>query len=239
MGKIGNLKLNLYKNKADAAKCAADDIFEFLKNTKQNNQKTLFLVSGGSSFEVLIHLGVEPLSEDVTVSVLDERYDTSNENNNFSQLKKTDFFKKAKEAGVKFIDTSVKKNQTQDELRKYFENELKRWKKENANGKIIATVGVGKDGHTSGIMPYPEDEEEFNRLFEGENWVTAYDASEKNDYPKRVTTTNTFLRKINKIFVFAAGEEKKEVFKKIQEEGSLAEMPARILKELRGEIYLA
>jgi len=87
-------------------------------------------------------------------------------------------------------------------------------------------------------MDEKEREQKFSELFSGERYVVAYDASGKNEHAKRVTVTNTFLRKISKVYVFLAGAEKKEAFQKMKSEGSLKDAPARILKEIPGNIYL-
>ena len=80
-------------------------------------------------------------------------------------------------------------------------------------------------------------EKKFLELFEGDRWVISYDASGKNQYSERVTTTNTFLRRIDEAFVFVIGEEKKMALENMQKNGSVAEVPARILAEINAKVY--
>jgi 6-phosphogluconolactonase/glucosamine-6-phosphate isomerase/deaminase len=237
--KIGKLLVLRYKNKKDALISLAKDLESALSMGKDKNISLLLLLSGGSSFEALEFISKNVLGNNITIAVLDERYDPTNKNNNFSQLKKLSFFNKANSAGCHFIDTSVKKEQSQKELTEYFENSLREWKNDNPGGIIFATVGIGADGHSSGIMPhkYPQEENEFYKLFDSKKWVCAYDAKDKNKFSERVTTTNTFLRLINKVFIFISGKEKKKAFMKFKKDGIYVEVPARILKEINGAIY--
>ncbi len=236
MRKIGNLNLYTNKDKVDLAKKVGEDISAFLdKNRKKD---ILFLLSGGSAFLILDYIKKSSLRENITISVLDERYDITNKNNNFSQLKKTDFFKNAKDAGVKFIDTSIKDDTSENDIEEIFSFGLKKWTKDNPNGIIVATIGVGADGHTSGIMPYPEDKDKFRDLFMSEKWVVFYDASKKNQYAKRITTTITFFKKIDFAFVYIFGKEKKQAFLNMQKEGDIADVPARAILNIDGNLYI-
>ena len=235
---LGKLEIIKNKTKKDAVKKLSENLSMCLLQNKNKGIKTMFLSSGGSALSVLDFVPLDILGEYLIIEVLDERYDKTNENNNFTQLTKTEFYKKANNFGCSFIDTSVKEGQTQEELAGYFENKLKDWMGKNPLGEIIATVGVGPDGHTSGIMPFPEDENKFAELFESGRWVVAYDATGKNEFTKRVTTTITFLREINRIFVLMTGKEKSGAFLEMKKSGSTAEIPARILKNIKGEVYI-
>jgi len=235
---IGNLRINIFEDKAAAARQVADDISRYLSDAKKGGRKVLFLSSGGSSLAILDFIADDILGDYLTIGVLDERYDREEKNNNFVQLSRTDFYGKALKSGCAFIDTGVRPGQTQKALADYFEGKLREWRKNNPDGVIIATIGIGPDGHTSGIMPFPEDEKRFDALFNGERWVVAYDATGKTPYPERVTTTNTFLKLINRAFVFATGREKAEAFRRMQEDRPVSEVPAAILKELRGDMYI-
>ncbi len=238
MQNIGKLKVHTDSDKIKLAKKMANDISLFLEKKKKQRKNVLFLVSGGSAFLPLDYIKQDVLGEYLTVCVLDERYDKTNKNNNFSQLKKTSFFKKAKSKKVSFFDTSVKSKQSQKELAFYFENEIKNWYRKNKNKIMIATAGIGPDGHTSGIMPFSESKKKFNELFCAKNWVVAYDASSKNKHKKRISTTCTFLKKLNHVFVFVFGKEKREAFANFKENGNINDVPARILKKIKGDIYL-
>lgn len=198
----------------------------------------LLLCSGGSAFELLHGIPKETLGPHITIGTLDERYSTDETINNFAQLQKTDFYKTAIRAGAHIIDTRPNEEETIDELARRFEHELRVWRTSNPDGVIIATQGIGPDGHTAGIMPFPEDPARFRELFESPNvWVYGYDAGEKNQYPLRATTTITFLKKIDHSIVYCVGENKREALSRVfSKEGTHAETPARILREMKNVV---
>lgn len=204
------------KTKEETQKRAAEALNTVLK--QYYGQPILFLSSGGSSLELLNGLS---LGDHMTISVLDERYGNDPSINNFSKLM-------THVRDAKFIDTRVKEGESLQELAQRFEKELRMWKEKNPSGKVIITQGVGSDGHTAGIMPYPENPELFKKLFDTpDHWVTGYDA--------RVTTTPSFLRHIvDHSLVYLVGEQKREALRKILAlEGTLWETPGRIIQEMK------
>ena len=236
--RFGNLDVVIEKTSEFATQKLAKDLSLYLSDAKKQNSSVLFLSSGGSALSVLDFIHSDVLGEYLTIGVLDERYDKTNKDNNFTQLMQTEFYAAAKKIGCGFIDTSVREGQTQEELAVWFEKKIMDWIANNPGGSSIATVGVGTDGHTSGIMPFGEAHKMFEELFEGKNLVVAYDARGKNQFSKRITTTISFLKKIQKIFILMTGKKKKDAFLRMQEDGSIAEIPARILKKLHGVLYV-
>ncbi len=235
---IGNLGIKVFRDKLEAARQAAEDIRRSLSVIRRGGGKALFLSSGGSSLAILDFIDEDVLADYLTIGVLDERYDVGGGNNNFLHLARTGFYARALASGCSFIDTRVRPGQTQRDLAGHFEGELRAWRKGNPGGYIIATVGIGPDGHTSGIMPFPEDRETFDALFNGDRWVVSYNAAGKTPFPERVTTTNTFLRMISRAIVYATGAEKAEALRRLEEDVSLAEVPAAVMKELDGTVYI-
>ena len=154
MSNLGNLLLHTSLDAESAAKDAAIQISKYIEKARAENKTILFLTSGGSAFLILEYIKEVALGPDITIGVLDERFDPTNEANQFSRLKDTAFYSTALGKNCKFIDSSVNKWQTLEELAKEFENSLRLWKKENPDSVIIATIGIGSDGHTSGIMPF-------------------------------------------------------------------------------------
>ncbi len=132
----------------------------------------------------------------------------------------------------------MRNGQSQESLAEYFETMLTDWQNKNPSGEIVATLGVGSDGHTSGIMPFPENRKLFEQLFESKKFVVAYDAFGKNSFPKRITTTISFLRKLKIAWCFITGESKADVYFRMYKEIILNEMPAQIIKELHGAVYI-
>jgi 6-phosphogluconolactonase/glucosamine-6-phosphate isomerase/deaminase len=206
-----------------AAECG-----EYLNACLIENKKTpvLLMLSGGSALTVLDYLGDHALGENITVSVLDERFSGDTNINNFAQLQKTEFYTAALNAEVSFFGTLPRPNESADELAKRLERNLKTWKDENSGGLIVATLGMGADGHTAGIFPF-DDKNEFNELFNSGAWTVSYNALGKHQYPERITTTLNFLRNIDFGFAYVCGTDKKEKFQQVQNnESELNLLPA-------------
>lgn len=227
-------KIKKFSTQEKAAENLGRDFSRKLKLIKKNKSRALLLFSGSSSFTLLKHIDNRVLGNHLTIGVLDERYDPSNQNNNFYQLSKTDFYRKARQMACEFIDTTVKKGQTQKQLADYFEKEIKKWRKNYADGVILATVGMGPDGHIAGMMPIAK--QKFDKLFCGKKWIAAYNAFDKNPYPLRVTTTVNFVKSIDYIYSFICGPTKKKAFKEISRSGPINDLPARILKQTKNTI---
>ncbi len=227
-------KLNIqnFGSADDAAKEAGKALSQLMLYTFEN--PILLLLSAGSAFKLLGFLNDSLFSEQLTIAMLDERFSTDAKVNNFAQLQDTDFYMKALEHDVNFFGTTLRVGDTKESLAARLEKNLRDWRKENSTGKIFATVGMGSDGHTAGIMPFPENPELFKKLFLEESWITAYDATGKNIYPNRVTATLSLLKGIDGAIGFISGEEKKPAFDKItSKQAALSEVPAMVFWEMK------
>jgi len=203
---------------------------------KAKGQPILLLLSGGSSLELISGIEIKNLGEHVTIGMLDERFSEDAGVNNFSQFASADFYWQAKDVGCRYIDTRIRHGETLNLLAERFDAELKNWNSAHPHGMMIATIGIGPDGHVAGIMPYPENPEKFIDLFDNlERWGVGYDATkEKNDYPLRVTVTLPFLRMVDYGVTYMAGENKRNALKQVlRKEGTLWETPGRILREMK------
>jgi len=216
----------------------AQEAGAYLSNLiKESAQKPiLLLLSGGSAFSILEHINTDILNDGTTITVLDERYSHNTKINNFTRFTQTDFYKKALSHGASFIDTRPRGDESMEDLANRLEESLRLWEGNNLDGIVIAVVGIGTDGHTAGIMSYRENKNLYEELFENkQKWVVGYDARDKNQYPQRVTVTNTFFRTmINEAIVFISGANKEMALRDtLAEEGSLHQTPARIIKEMK------
>jgi 6-phosphogluconolactonase/glucosamine-6-phosphate isomerase/deaminase len=231
------MKLNIDKNTSKLLQNAQEELTSLLHQNAHT--EILLLLSGGSAFALLEGITNHVLGDHITLAVLDERASIDPDINNFAQLTNTNFYKSARAAGCKEIDTLPHENESKEELAIRFEQSLKSWKESNPNGIVIATIGMGPDGHTSGVMPFPEDAKLFEKLFCSENWVVAYDAGDKNQYPLRVTTTLTFMNNvIDKGIVYITGENKRSAIELIADENiGIHQIPAKILKEMDVKVF--
>ena len=219
---------------AAGAGIALGEVLEYHKE-----QPVLLMLSGGSAFSILDYIEADVLGPNLTISILDERCSSDSKINNFLQLKEKTFFKNAVDREVKIISTAVENEKDCSVLAKNWEKALLGWKENNPEGIVIATMGIGVDGHVAGIMPNVDLE-----VFDGKDLVVSYSVpSEVNKYTDRITVTYTFLKEfIDGAIVCVIGEEKKEIIKLLEKEvkegsgelpKSLKEMPAMIFKQMK------
>lgn len=193
-------------------------------------QPILLMVSGGSAFSILDFVGSSLLGPHVTLTVLDERFSTDPTVNNFAQLEQTLFYASCVEHGTQFTSTKVSPGESIAQLRDRFDTALHTWKEQNPEGVVIATMGIGNDGHTAGIFSG-----EYGIDFSGNSWVVGYSVpKEVNQYTDRITVTFTFLRHhVDSVIGYAVGEEKKQYVNHLQNSSCpLDKIPACILREL-------
>ncbi|PJE64318.1 MAG: hypothetical protein COU90_02605 [Candidatus Ryanbacteria bacterium CG10_big_fil_rev_8_21_14_0_10_43_42] len=196
----------------------------------------LFLISGGSAFGILADLDRNCLGEFLTIGILDERADKQKEVNNFARFMKTDLYAESLVKGVEFIDTRLRDGESEKDLAGRIEFSLQNWRHRNKEGFVLITQGMGADGHTAGIMPYPEDPETFAKQFEDtHHWTCGYNTGEKSSHPLRATVTMPFLEcEVDVSIAYIVGKEKQEAFTRlVAENGSYAETPARIMRKMK------
>lgn len=225
--------MNIHSGLQDPAAGAGEQIERML--LARQNVKILLLLSGGSSFDVLEHVH-DGLGGNVTVSMIDDRYSEDKEVNNFSQLLHNDFTKRCTESGCYIFGTHVNVRETMAEHEQRYERMLKDWIETNPEGKVIALMGIGADGHTAGILPFPESKKVFDNLFEQEgDFATAYDAKEKSEHSLRMTVTNDFLRKqVDYAVIYAVGEDKRKALEDtLTESGEVHITPARVIRQMK------
>lgn len=233
--KMDNLKIFTEKDPAVLREMASGGLEKILKANTRN--KVLLLLSGGSAFSLLT-VNRESLGPHLTIGVLDERYSRNPGINNYDQLSSTAFFEDAEKAGCIFMDTSVQDDDSLKDFAGRFEKTLREWKIKNPTGLIVITQGMGPDGHTSGIMPYPENEQLFETMFNREDrWIAGYDAGNKNPYPLRATTTIPFLKTVDFSVMYVSGSEKAGAINKALK-GSLPYhvLPASIIRQMKNVI---
>lgn len=180
-----------------------------------SDRKALLLVSGGSALKILGEINPKYLGSNITISTLDERFSSDESVNNFLQIKNTEFFKRALSSGCNFLETVPKKDQSLESFASEINLAFKNWKNSNPNGVIIITQGMGPDGHTAGIMPYPDQVDEFNEIFDTNEFVVGYSCGDKSKFSDRITVTPKFLiDEVDYSILYVVGIDKKS---KLQE----------------------
>ena len=149
----------------------------------------LLLLSGGSTmaaFGKAISEIVElagKLEHQLTISLVDERWttDSNHRDSNWWRLTQLDAFEELIDSDVRLVPVlkpGVGLLQTAE-----MHNQLI----QNFPGKVIAVLGIGRDGHTAGILPHREDHFGF---FNADRMI-GYDLDDfseiKDDFRQRIT----------------------------------------------------
>ena len=221
---------------SEAVQKASAKLNSILEKLYASDTPVLLLMSGGSALKIAEHIEKNYLPKVLTLGVLDDRYSKDESVNNFSQLSRTKIFHDAESIGAVFIDTRVSVEESIDAVAERADLAIKNWIAKNEPGKIIITQGIGPDGHTSGMMPYPEDEEKFKKLFvETDKYVVGYDAEGKNQYSLRITATLRFLMdRVDESVLLMTGSEKLQAFNSaMNPSGQLAHTPAKVIHQMK------
>lgn len=201
-----------------------------------NTDGVLLLLSGGSALSLVEHMELpEGVIENLTIGMIDERYDIDPTINNYLLLQQTKFSQDAEKAGVSFISSVPTQAESLDAFAERMALSWKYWMHAHPAGKIAALLGVGPDGHTAGVLPFPEDPLLFGRLFtEPSCMAVGYNARGKHQYPKRATATLAFLKDhVDEAIVFMSGVSKAPALRDILSvEGDLCRTPARIFNSM-------
>lgn len=197
----------------------------------------LLLLSGGFALKLLDHIDLASASQQLFVTMLDERLSTDPAISNFGALTKTVFYRDAKDQGAHFIDTRPAEDEHVEELAMRCSRSLRAVLTAHKDLVIIATMGVGADGHTAGIMPYPEDEEFFDATFVSTTQsFIGYDAGTKNQFPLRMSVTISFLRdRVDHAVMLAtdAGGDRDALTRVQSDHGKLYNTPARVVRDMQ------
>lgn len=194
-----------------------------------DGEPVLVLLSGGSALDVLTGVDPDLFGGNVTVGLVDERISPHPGDRNGASEKLKAFLSDCRAHML-----PIRQGVTPETSAAEFDGALHAWKDKNRDGFTLVVQGIGPDGHTAGIMPFPKNPSDYNTLFEGNTWAVGYDAKEKSPFRFRVTLTNTFLRnEADATVVYAVGPNKLSALSKVfAPSGSLAATPARIIREM-------
>lgn len=209
-------------NQADALVSLQSQVAEYIAHELEKNsgKPVLLLLSGGSAVTIYDHLAKLLQNTDSDGSqwvwgMVDERFDRQNNNYLEIKTKHPDFYRSISDKGGTFLDTSPHRKSL-NEMADWYENQIRECviKVQTGGGKIIGLLGMGPDGHTAGIMPFPENPQAFDALFvHTDRFVTGYDATGKNQFPLRFTATYPLLSLIDNVIGYITGESKKTKLK--------------------------
>lgn len=212
------------------------DLVPYIARYKKN--KLLLFYSGGSVLELFPLLYAALIKEGLTqldawFAPIDERFDESA--SNFQAFAALDCFRGFEHMGIRFLDVLSHGHSLEDCA--YWFSEWVRVETDQvhiADGKVISLFGMGADGHTAGIFPFPENEAFFKGEFiDTSRFAVGYDVGEKNPYTERITTTLPAFKTIDRSFSYVLGANKKSALDRVlSQEGTYSETPARLWREL-------
>lgn len=195
----------------------------------------LLLLSGGSVLTLLQRVPKGVMWKNVTIGVVDERFRAPQEHRNDAVLRTTALVHHACTKGAQFI-TVAHDTPTRTDAAQRYEKTLRAWHGTHPHAQVVTVLGMGPDGHTAGIMPFPEDPQMFAQLFEDPQCdVVGYDAAGKNPFSERVTLTLSYLRAHStQSIVFVTGEAKRAAYAALMApHGTYAQTPARVFHDMR------
>jgi len=197
--------------------------------------KTLLLLAGGSAKDVYMELPkylIDHKYEEVVVCMEDERWNINphHVHSNFESLKSMDFLKKLKTKGalVTTILNGLHIDQDTSEFNQLIDSYIKK------DYKIVLFMGIGKDGHTAGIIP--TDEETFNKTYNTGAWAV-YHTNIDPIFPKRITITPKTIHQADNVVVYAIGAEKANILRKLASQVNISKMPAKLFSEIDATIF--
>lgn len=197
---------------------AAEFIASSILNQLRLGNHVLFFMPGGSGIDVAIKVSIfirEHAHKNLTITLTDERYGKiGHPDSNWYQLMRKGFdLKEAKFIPILVGEDIEATTQRFNSLLKE-ELKLKQYK--------IGFFGIGKDGHTAGILPN-------SKAIDSKGFVSNYDTPTYS----RITTTFNLIEKLDEAVVWAEGENKWPIIKNLlEEEISTTDQPAQILKKV-------
>lgn len=177
----------------------------------QSGKRVLWLLSGGSGGRLCIEASKLLASHDLSglfVTMSDERYGSlGHANENMQQLIDGGLILPG--ATVYRPLSGAARSQTAADFNAWLH------KAETETDYTIATLGIGEDGHTSGIKPH-------SLATTSTQWAVDFNG---NDF-ERITTTATYLRTINEAVVQLYGTSKHQrLYQLLKNEGEPEALP--------------
>jgi 6-phosphogluconolactonase/glucosamine-6-phosphate isomerase/deaminase len=209
------------------AQVSAHRLSEMLE--ARQRESVLLLLSAGSALSFLNWAEIKNIPHQLTIGMLDERYDEAGLGNNFMEFAQSDFYREAEVAGVSFINSAVMEGESFADFGQRFERGITSWQAQNPKGVIIVTLGLGQDGHTAGLFPG------FESKWDTAGAAVAYEVpKEINAHTKRVSVTPTFLKNgVTAALAYVMGETKKKALSALmKKDGNRDTLPSLVWHDI-------
>jgi 6-phosphogluconolactonase/glucosamine-6-phosphate isomerase/deaminase len=203
---------------------AAEHLADVIKKHLGNDERVLWLLSGGSGIKVVLETtqllqGIDLSKLSVTLS--DERYGSvGHSDENWKQLLDNDF---------SLPGANTYRPLTGDD-RRTATQKFSLWLMQQTTSADyrIGLFGIGNDGHTAGIKPH-------SSATQASEWADDY----TGDDFERITMTPFAITRLDEVVIQAAGDDKLPTLKKLRDTAtSVDDQPAQILKNVpNGTLY--
>jgi len=209
--------------KTEGASEAAKHVAATIDHELKQHRKVLWLVSGGSAIDIQVNVmsllskSHERYIENLTILPVDERYGPfDHKDSNAAQLGQAGF----NPTPALWLDVLSDNLSFEQTVSRYDALAKKLIEKSDY---VVATLGLGTDGHTAGILPQSPAIKEDMASVVGYIW---------RDY-KRMTISPTVFMRIDAAYVFAYGDKKQEALQRLfNNSESVSKLPAKLLYDI-------
>lgn len=195
------------------------------------DRKTVLYLSGGSTPKNLYTtLAKEELLDPAAVGMVDERYGKKfHEKSNEKMFRETGLLRYLQMRDIPFYPYIIDNDISREKAAGRYDQQMREW---NATFQhSVAIMGIGQDGHTSGIAP--NRGQEFNNpMFSEERkhlLVSEFD-DPNSMYGERVSMTFLGISLLDHIIVLIFGDDKKHALELLFSDGSETDVPSRMYK---------
>jgi 6-phosphogluconolactonase/glucosamine-6-phosphate isomerase/deaminase len=203
--------------KINSGQSVAEYISDIISEKLEQGKKVLWLVPGGSSIVVATQAssGLKGRNlSNLRVTLTDERYGpVGHKDSNWKQLLNAGFALSGAKLNPVLSGKGIE--ETSKAFDQFLISELV-----SVNYRI-GFFGIGADGHTAGILP-------GSPALSASTFASFYQASEFI----RITMTPRAIEKLDEAVVYAVGQPKWPILDQLEQEVTLNEQPAQILKKV-------
>lgn len=227
------MQIETFDSPLAASEAAQAELEKALLASQKDKVPVLLLLSGGSALDVVADLDSSLLTA-TTIMPLDERFSSNPALNNSLQMQAL---------GLPVTLLVPEASESLETFGQRFDQLLHDWRRQYPQGVIIATIGMGPDGHVAGISPMPTTPEKFDSLFVTTSaWAVGY--SGNLEPAERATVTVEFLEEIDLAIGFVTGETKAEALRAAFSSQAttdfpqdISQLPAVVLPSLDGILF--
>ncbi len=205
------------------SKTAIKNIVQQLQRSLASDKPVLWLVSGGSAVAAQVTV-MQQLSQSVpdtlanlTILPVDERYGPAGHADSNSEQMRRAGFAPEPATWVDVLGEGGTLSETLEHYETLVEDSFARAK------TVVATLGLGADGHTAGVLPDSPAVLDSTATVIGYNW---------SDF-ERMTLGLAQLQQIDQAFVLAYGDTKCSALQRLHDnQDLLSSLPAKVLYDI-------